>query len=250
MNLGIMKNSTTMTKSFSHNIFRWKSVIRILKHKVPITILVIIFFSSLNIFASLSSHPSSFKETVIKGNIQKVELHISNSLSTPLGYSFSIPNSWVKLSSVVGSIDGNATITIVVSLDASNLEEGKYTTNLLLGDPHHGAIPIPIELTVNTATDVQEDKSIPSEFKLNQNYPNPFNPSTTISFSIPVEQNVSLIVYDVLGKEVAELVNNFLKPGYYNFQFSAVNSQLSSGIYFYTIKTDSFIQTKKMLLIK
>ncbi len=210
----------------------------------------ILCFTSINLFASLSNHPSSFKETVVRGGTKTVELHISNSISSPLGYSFTIPVSWVKASSSTGSVGSNATLTLNLIFDASNLIDGKYNTTISLNDPHHGGLSIPIELNVSTTTDIEEVKSVPTEFKLMQNYPNPFNPSTIISFSIPEEQNVSLIVYDVLGKEVAVLINKFMQTGSYNSQFTILNSQLSSGIYFYRLKTDRFTQTKKMLLTK
>ncbi len=93
-----------------------------------------------------------------------------------------------------------------------------------------------------------KDEEIPKVFALDQNYPNPFNPSTTILFSIPQRGNVSLKIYDVLGNEVATLVNDEKPAGMYEVEFDA--SQLSSGVYFYRIITDSFIQTKKMILIR
>jgi len=86
------------------------------------------------------------------------------------------------------------------------------------------------------------------EFKLSQNYPNPFNPTTTINFSIPKQTDVSLKVYDVLGKEVAELVNKEMSTGSYKVDFDASN--ISSGIYFYKITAGSFVQSRKMILIK
>jgi len=99
-------------------------------------------------------------------------------------------------------------------------------------------------------TGVKEQKTIPTEFKLNQNYPNPFNPETVISYQLAVNSFVSLKIYDILGREVATLVNEFQQAGIYNSQFSIHNSQLSSGVYFYRLQTGDFIQTKKMLLIK
>ncbi len=89
---------------------------------------------------------------------------------------------------------------------------------------------------------------VPEAYKLEQNYPNPFNPSTTISFSIPKNGLVSLKVYDVLGKEVATLVNTQLNSGQYNVNLNASN--LGSGIYFYTLKAGDFVETKKMMLVK
>ncbi|GEM_PF-2183543 len=98
-------------------------------------------------------------------------------------------------------------------------------------------------------TDVkQEDNKIVNEFRIYQNYPNPFNPSTNIKFSVPREADVTLKVFNVLGEEVTTLVNKTMKPGTYNVQFNA--KDLTSGIYFYTLTSDNFVQTKKMLLLK
>ncbi|MFZ1292495.1 MAG: lamin tail domain-containing protein [Melioribacteraceae bacterium] len=118
-------------------------------------------------------------------------------------------------------------------------------------------------------TNIEEEKKMPTEFSLSQNYPNPFNPNTTIEYSIPSnsvmlnsfqhlsnseipkqvrDDNVKLIVYDVLGREVKTLVNEKQKPGIYKVEFSG--SKLSSGIYLYQLKSGTFIQTKKMILLK
>ena len=90
--------------------------------------------------------------------------------------------------------------------------------------------------------------NIPDKFILEQNYPNPFNPTTNIQFQIPNESFVNLIVYDILGNEVASLVNEKKPAGSYEVNFDA--SGLSSGIYFYKLQTDAFVETKKMLLMK
>ena len=89
---------------------------------------------------------------------------------------------------------------------------------------------------------------LPEKYNLNQNYPNPFNPTTTISYSIPENEYVTLSIYDALGKEVAVLDNGFRTAGNYSHTFDA--SDLSSGMYFYTIRSGNFVQTKKMLLMK
>jgi M6 family metalloprotease-like protein len=97
---------------------------------------------------------------------------------------------------------------------------------------------------------VDNEKTIPGEFSLSQNYPNPFNPTTIINYRIASASNVSLKIYDVLGREIMNLVDGYLQPGSYNVQFSAIGNQLSSGIYFYTLKAGNFVETKKMLLLK
>jgi hypothetical protein len=93
-------------------------------------------------------------------------------------------------------------------------------------------------------------------FKLEQNYPNPFNPSTTIRFVIPneVRNLVTLKVFDVLGNEIATLVNEEKSAGHYSIEFNTQqtinNKQLSSGVYFYQLRTGLFIETKKMILLR
>ncbi|MGE5795527.1 MAG: T9SS type A sorting domain-containing protein, partial [Ignavibacteria bacterium] len=89
---------------------------------------------------------------------------------------------------------------------------------------------------------------IPSEFKLSQNYPNPFNPSTKIRYEIPMESKVLIKIYDVLGREVSTLINEFQKAGRYQVEWNAGN--LASGVYFYSIKAGDFTAVKKLVLVK
>ncbi|MBV6422137.1 MAG: hypothetical protein DAHOPDDO_03426 [Ignavibacteriaceae bacterium] len=95
---------------------------------------------------------------------------------------------------------------------------------------------------------VQDESILPNSFVLMQNYPNPFNPSTVISYQLPVTGFVSLKVYDVLGSEVATLINEEKPAGSYEVEFNA--AKLSSGIYFYTLQAGSYTQTKKLILMK
>jgi hypothetical protein len=97
-------------------------------------------------------------------------------------------------------------------------------------------------------TTLSDDKPTPNGFILEQNYPNPFNPSTNISFRITTEEFVNLKVFNVLGIEIATLVNEVLPAGSYNIKFNA--EQINSGVYFYTLNTDNFKSTKKMILTK
>jgi hypothetical protein len=105
-------------------------------------------------------------------------------------------------------------------------------------------------LTSDKITAVEENATVPTGYSLEQNYPNPFNPSTNISYQIPVGSHVTLKVFDILGKEVATLVDEFKPAGKYNSQFSISNYQLSSGVYFYQLNTGSFMSTKKFVLMK
>ena len=98
-------------------------------------------------------------------------------------------------------------------------------------------------------TSVEEISSItPIDYNLSQNYPNPFNPSTTINFTIPGNELVTLKIFNILGSEVATLVNQNLAPGSYKFNFDAQN--LASGVYLYELKAGNFTEIKKMNLLK
>jgi hypothetical protein len=98
------------------------------------------------------------------------------------------------------------------------------------------------------ANPVSSGNYVPTEFKLEQNYPNPFNPTTTISFDLPKETNVTLKVYNTLGAEVATLVNKVMPTGHQSVVFNA--TKLASGMYVYRLQSGNFVETKKMILLK
>jgi hypothetical protein len=101
----------------------------------------------------------------------------------------------------------------------------------------------------NPAVGIKNEKHItPDEYILDQNYPNPFNPATSINYYVPKESHISLVVYDVLGKEVKVLVNGEETAGYHRIEFDA--SELPSGIYFYRLQAGTFMAVKKMILLK
>lgn len=102
--------------------------------------------------------------------------------------------------------------------------------------------------TVNVTTDVNDNVASVNDFKLSQNYPNPFNPSTKIEYSIAERSNVVIKVFDMLGREVSTLVNSSKEAGSYEVNFDASN--LSSGLYVYTINAGTFTSSKKMVLMK
>ncbi|MHB8930132.1 MAG: two-component regulator propeller domain-containing protein [Melioribacteraceae bacterium] len=99
-------------------------------------------------------------------------------------------------------------------------------------------------------TAVEETESIPTSFSLNQNYPNPFNPETVISYQLPVSGKVRLSVSDLLGREVAVLVDEVQSAGIHHSTFSTARTALSSGVYFYKLQTENFVDVKKMMIIK
>ena len=103
-------------------------------------------------------------------------------------------------------------------------------------------------LEENVVVGVGQENNLPTQYVLDQNYPNPFNPSTSISFSIPEKAFTTLKIYDILGNEVASILNEEKPAGRYEVQFDA--SDLSSGVYLYKLQSNSFLQTRKMILIK
>ena len=144
-------------------------------------------------------------------------------------FKYTAPDSIVTdtIYSVANSVNGDS---IPSSLDKWNFGEN-FAVNI-----------------VDNPTSVKQELISLAEFVLEQNYPNPFNPSTKINYSIPDEGFVSLKFYDVLGEEIETLVNEYQSAGTYEVEFN--DSDLSSGIYYYSLQYNNFIETKKMLLLK
>jgi uncharacterized repeat protein (TIGR02543 family) len=146
--------------------------------------------------------------------------------------------------------DGNGPTLSLLNPDLDNSLAESWGVSIEHGTP--GAVN-------EFITSVEEqDGNIPTEFSLSQNYPNPFNPTTTIRFTISDLRFTTLRIYDVLGSEIATLVNQILPAGNYEIEFSTIGGSASggdatalpSGIYFYRIQAGTFIQTKKMVLVK
>lgn len=106
------------------------------------------------------------------------------------------------------------------------------------------------EVFNQTISDVNEEEYLPFNFSLSNNYPNPFNPETTIEYTIPKATNVELKVYDVLGREITTIVNEYKQAGKYHSNFSIGSLQLSSGVYFYRLSIEGYTIVKKMMLLK
>jgi hypothetical protein len=111
-----------------------------------------------------------------------------------------------------------------------------------------GSCAVIDDVSFNVLSDVDNENINPENFKLEQNFPNPFNPETNIKYSINSSQYVSLKVYDVLGNEIADLINEEKHAGVHEVKFNG--SDLASGIYFYKLQTGGLTETKKMLLMK
>ncbi len=144
---------------------------------------------------------------------------------------------WKKIGFVNGN--GNSNSSKDYSFIDNNIAVGKCIYRLKQID-NNGSYKYSAEVEIETET--------PTQFSLTQNYPNPFNPSTTINYQLPISGNVNLKVFDVLGKEVASLVNEKKEAGSYTVEFSAKN--LASGTYFYRLQAGDFVQIKKMVILK
>ena len=148
-------------------------------------------------------------------------------------------------------LQSNPNVTLKVKQPQSYQKEGYYPTNYSIEyDAAEQEYNIFIKDFVfsGAATTVEEELNNPKEFYLTQNYPNPFNPTTIVQYAVSSRQFVTLKVYDVLGNELATLVNEEKPIGSYEVEFNATG--LPSGIYFYRLKAGSFFETKKMVLMK
>lgn len=144
------------------------------------------------------------------------------------------------------------------SIDTIDYLEHDYQTNALEvvdmdGDGRMDIVvardqQISVYYNTTIITSIDKQKTNPVDFKLNQNYPNPFNPVTMINYQLPVTSDVNLSIYNLLGQKVATLVNRKQRAGTYSVQWDA--SRFSSGIYFYSLKTNNSCQFRKMQLIK
>ena len=155
-------------------------------------------------------------------------------------------NQW----SAIGFVEGNGTSTEEHSYSFTDLPAGKAGKNVTAGKYSYRLKQIDFDGTYkySNTVDVEKQNFASLQFYLNQNYPNPFNPTTTIKYSIPVAGLVTIKVYDLLGQEVAVLVNENKQAGTYDLEFNA--SSLSTGVYIYKLTAGSFTGTKKLLLLK
>jgi len=167
---------------------------------------------------------------------------VRNMVNNALGENLNSGGTWTNgqvinksFSTTINSawISGNCKLKVFVYKDNATL----YLAEV------QQAIQTPI-----TLTGINNEESIPVKFELNQNYPNPFNPVTNIKFSVPKDGRTSLKIYDITGKLVATYLDEYVKAGNYNAEVDG--SELSSGTYFYTLKSENFLETKKMILLK
>ncbi len=172
------------------------------------------------------------------------------------------PNKWVLLISLVVCVYAASAQTQITSQVISNggtrMENGSYHLIGTVGQPSIGS-GSDASHTLNagfwaqtgvliTGLEQIEKDILPASFRLEQNYPNPFNPTTTIHFALPKRAQITIKLFDLLGREIATLVEDKLNGGVHQINFEAAG--LPSGLYFYTMKTSGFSASKKLTILK
>jgi hypothetical protein len=164
--------------------------------------------------------------------------------------------SWLTLSPGAGVIPPNSSLQSELTIDTRVLAPGRYRGVVFLTSNESTYVPlyswsggIHVDLEVKLPTNIREGVAgVPAVWSLDQNYPNPFNPSTMIHYQLPMDNYVIMKVYDLLGREVAVLVNERKTAGSYSVHWDA--GSLGSGVYFYRLTAGSFISTRKCLLVR
>ena len=145
---------------------------------------------------------------------------------------------------VVILIDEETLTVKIISLDYT----GFATLNIIVEDTDGAILQASIVLDIRAGVGIEETKGIPDGFSLLQNYPNPFNPSTTITYTVLEAGMVQLTVYNLLGQQVASLINGRVQAGTHRVEFNAAG--LSSGVYVYRMQSGAYTETRRMLLLK
>jgi len=167
---------------------------------------------------------------------------------------FSTGSAWISIEPLSGIVAADGSTDIALTLDASAISTGNYNAFIYVmsNDPDDGSVFIPLGLTV-TGMGSQDEALLPKEFALHQNYPNPFNPKTRVRYDLPDNENVTIIIYDLLGRQVKQLVDSYQEAGFKSIIWDATNdfgNPAAAGVYLYKIQAGDFIQTKKMVLLK
>lgn len=223
-----------------------------------------IFVNANTLFLNHANQPISFSDLSIDNFVEVKMIRLPNSILLALRIKIEDSNNFSKINGIAGIVNGNSiqlpsgvysinAQTIIVDLNfnfinASQISSGQPVIVWSATDASSNKTALQIRLLASTPTSIGEQPFTINSYVLNQNYPNPFNPTTTISFSIPENQQVVLKVYNSIGEEVATLVNSNLSKGSYQVQFDGAG--LSSGLYLYRLESGSQVLVRKMMLLK
>ncbi len=154
---------------------------------------------------------------------------------------------WLNENPVQVTIPAGDSVSINLVIIAPD-ESGHYSADIVLESNDPDSSTARLHVVLDIITGVAEENSLPTVYSLYNNYPNPFNPTTTIKYDIPEQSYVTIKIYNLLGEEVTTLLNEEHNVGRYQINWNA--AQLASGVYFYRIQAGSFVDTKKMILMK
>jgi hypothetical protein len=216
-----------------------------------------------SVFTGTSANGSIFKPGSCAGQTTwSVTLKDTVGLNTPFNYTITPRDKYYNINSTVlnfgyvssnqgTNFDAGSNPMIFTGPVTYNASQSVATNNLIIyvSDGTSTLLGQSKAIVAKAGvTGVEQNNSLPTAYSLLQNYPNPFNPSTTIEFGLPNASNVTLKVYNMLGEEVASVVNQTMTAGYHTVVFDA--SKLASGMYIYRIVAGNFIQVKKMTMLK
>lgn len=199
--------------------------------------------------------PTLIRDTLALGDSVTNTLSVRNTGGGVLNYVVLDTSgvSWLTITPIVGASDSGVTSTVFLKVRSAGLRsDTTYTLPLVVlsNDPSTSAVPLLLTVRVKRVTSVSQDGVLPAAFALHQNYPNPFNPETNISFDLPKSAFVALKIFNLIGQEVATIVNAQLEAGKHSVKVSGEKFGLSSGVYLYRIVAGDFAQTKKMIVVK
>ena len=172
------------------------------------------------------------------GNLNSLPKSAQIGLNNSIAVNFYVPNGTLWLKGLTNATGAFIAKDVRIGINVDIYEKSAFEGN--------GSAPK--VANSNTLQKNSSEVEIPKSYMLSQNFPNPFNPTTTIKYALPENEKVTIVIYDLLGREVAELVNGEVAAGYHEVEFNANN--LASGIYFYRLSVGSFTQVNKMLLMK
>lgn len=158
--------------------------------------------------------------------------------------------SWLSSDNYAGNVQPGGTGNIHLTFGGADVEPGTYTGTLIIrtNDENAAELRIPLLYTMDNVVSIDRETGLPEGFSLSQNYPNPFNPTTEIRYTLPADGPVNLEVYTITGLRIATLVDESRPAGVHSVSFSA--EALASGIYVYRLKSGSWVETRKMMLVK
>ena len=194
-----------------------------------------------------------YVKTILNENLAvKVEIEKDPQTVQFNGVVTAVSSNSIRLSIPSFSLSSNTVFlsSVYVPVQSSSIQVGQSVT-IWADQDQNGNLKATQVLQISsevTSVNDKNNENLPVSYELKQNYPNPFNPSTDITFTLAKQENVSLVVYNIIGQEVAKLVSGPMSAGSHVVKFNAVN--LTSGVYLYRLKAGNFVSVKKMILLK